>query len=46
MNSRGHELFLIKEGEMVGEIEVLEENKRKYFAATKTDVLLFICKSS
>lgn len=46
MNSKGEELLLIRAGDIVGEIEVLEENRRQYFAATNTDVLLFMIKSS
>ena len=48
MDSKGNELILIGEGDIVGEIEVLDENARhrQYFAATKTDALLFICKSN
>lgn len=46
MNSKGHELMTIREGEMFGEIEVFHEIKRQNFAATKTDVLLLMCKSS
>jgi CRP-like cAMP-binding protein len=34
MNSEGHEVINIEEGEMFGEIEVLELGKRKFFAAT------------
>lgn len=34
MNTEGHELINIEEGEMFGELEVLDLSKRKYFAAT------------
>lgn len=31
---------------MVGEVEVILDTKRKYFAATKTDVVLFLSKAN
>ena len=45
MDNKGHELTELNEGEVFGEIEILEDNKRQYFAAAKTDALLFMIKT-
>ena len=46
LNSQGHECLSIKQYDMVGDIEVMEDSKRQYFAATKTDVTMLFCKVS
>lgn len=46
MNRQGEDLVQIEEGDMVGEVEVILNTKRKYFAATKTDVVLFLSKAN
>ena len=45
MDNKGHELTELNEGDVFGEIEILEDSKRQYFAATKTDALLFTIKT-
>lgn len=46
MDNKGHELTELNEGEVFGEIEILEDSKRQYFAAAQTDALLFMIKTN
>jgi len=46
LNEQGHELLVLESGDIFGEIELINDlKKRKYFAASKTDVVLYVCKS-
>jgi len=46
MNRFGEDLAQIDEGDMVGEVEVIDGTKRKYFAASKTVAVLLFCKAN
>ena len=46
MNSEGQELLPIDQGEILGDIEIIMDTKRQYFVATKSEVVLLVCKSN